>query len=81
MNLRSLQQLGATGAGARQTLVLNPRLAKLDMQVEQPAARLRARLAFWEQAYGLPAGGWVGGMLGRPAPLLCALLPHRVLHP
>ena len=80
INLCSLQQLGATEEGARRVLLLNPRLAVLDMQAEQPAARLRARLAFWQQAYGLPAGGWVGGMLGRPAPLLFALVASQVLH-
>ena len=71
INLRSLQQLGATEAGARQTLVLNPRLAKLDMQAEQPAARLHARLAFWKQAYGLSAGGLEGCWACLP---LCSVL-------
>lgn len=60
MNLLSLQQLGATEEGARHALLHTPALAALDMQAEQPAARLHARLVFWQQAYGLSAGGWVG---------------------
>lgn len=54
-NLQALQQLGASPEAALRVLVSNGRLAGQDL--EQP--KFAARVAFWQQAYGIKStGAW-----------------------
>ncbi len=58
LNIASLQQLfGISRQAAARILCSNTRLLLLDMQSSATAAKLSARMAFWQQAYGLSAGG------------------------
>jgi hypothetical protein len=52
LNLQTLQQLGASPQAAETVLLANGRLAPLDLQTPKFAARV----AFWQQTYGLSAG-------------------------
>jgi hypothetical protein len=71
LNISSLQQLfGCPAATCVDILLRNPRLAKLDMQSDAAAAKMHARVAFWLQAYGLPAA---------EAAAKCAEMLHRSL--
>ena len=52
LNLQTLQQLGASPQAAETVLLGNGRLGKLDLQ----SPKLAARMAFWQQTYGVSAG-------------------------
>ena len=52
LNLQTLQQLGATWKTAVTALECNGQLAKLNLQ----SPKFAARVAFWQQTYGLSAG-------------------------
>ncbi len=57
LNITTLQQLfGVSWESAAGILCANTRLFKFDMQNDVTAAKLSARVAFWQQAYGLTAG-------------------------
>lgn len=57
LNITTLQQLfGVARESAAGILCANARLFMLDMQNDVTAAKLSARVAFWQQVYGLTAG-------------------------
>ncbi len=57
LNIAALQQLfGVSRESAAGILCSNTRLFKLGMENDITAAKLSARVAFWQQAYGLSAG-------------------------
>ena len=58
LNIAALQKLfGCSRDSAAGILCANTRLLKLNMQSGATAAKLRARVEFWQQAYGLNTAG------------------------
>lgn len=62
LNIAALQQLfGCSHDSAAGILRANTRLLLLNMQSAATAAKLCARVEFWQQAYGLNTAGWWQG--------------------
>ena len=62
LNIAALQQLfGSSHDSAAGILRANTRLLLLNMQSAANAAKLCARVEFWQQAYGLNTAGWWQG--------------------
>ena len=81
LNLAALQQLfGVPQESAAGILCGNTRLLKLDMQSSVTEAKLSARVAFWQQVYGLTAGeSWLFATAAANA-LFCMVSKTSGLH-